>query len=125
MKRAGLLLIVTTMLFLTACGAKDPIVGKWHATVLYDGTDFIKYDAAAQENIWSIFDNDGTGSQSINGSTYSLTWELYKEEENSRSYTVTVDGLSLYFALSRDSASEPYSKAILFVEEDWCIFYEK
>ena len=122
MKRAGLFLLIATLLLsLTACGgAKDPLVGKWVATTAYDGKDFQNVNES-----WTIFNKDGTGSQSIKDSTYALTWELFEEKETSRSYTVTIDGLPLYLALSWDSESESFATALLYVDEDFCVFYEK
>ena len=90
-KFVALLLIVVTLLTLSACGSKDALAGTWSAELGADGTITWTFNGSGKctmENAYMKQD----GTYTIEGDQLTVTLEAWSDPST---YTFSVDGNSL------------------------------
>ena len=94
-----LVLVVAVVALAGGGGGKDPAVGTWKLTGLFEGEeDYSAYLAMLGMDLTLVLNEDGTGTMEMMGEKLDITWADGKIMNEGESLSFSVDGDTLTIA---------------------------
>ena len=100
-KLVALCLVLVLVVAMVACGGggKNPAVGTWKLTGLFEGEeDYSAYLAMLGMDLTLVLNEDGTGTMEMMGEKLDITWADGKIMNEGESLSFSVDGDTLTIA---------------------------
>ena len=100
-KLVALCLVLVLVVAMVACGGggKNPAVGTWKLTGLFEGEeDYSAYLAMLGMDLTIVLNEDGTGTMEMMGEKLDITWADGKIMNEGESLSYSVDGDTLTIA---------------------------
>ena len=100
-KLVALCLVLVLVVAMVACGGggKDPAVGTWKLTGLFEGEeDYSAYLAMLGMDLTLVLNEDGTGTMEMMGEKLDITWADGKIMNEGESLSFSVNGDTLTIA---------------------------
>jgi hypothetical protein len=97
-KLVALCLVLVLVVAMVACGGggKNPAVGTWKLTGLFEGEeDYSAYLAMLGMDLTIVLNEDGTGTMEMMGEKLDITWADGKIMNEGESLSFSVDGDTL------------------------------